>query len=191
MDELPDEYGLSSDSLRGSHQHIRLDLIGANPDDNIDPYSRKGMTRLPLSLNEIRALEAVGLRVDADGYERPLEPVVVQAPIPVQAPRLRSEDRAPAGAPDLVDARPLSQGESRPNVQPTTLTETVDARPFGERVDDPPVAESQGQVRPAQPMNVPTQPFAPAVDPYTPPAPFGTPTPPSAPTSNAADTSLS
>jgi len=94
MIEIPDEHGLSSDSLRGSHQFIRPDLVDS--DGTRDPLTNRPNGRAPLSTNEIRALENVGILVDENGYEREPEPVEAIAPVPVTAPRVRNRDNAPA-----------------------------------------------------------------------------------------------
>jgi hypothetical protein len=91
--DLPDEYGLSSDSLRGSHQFIQPHLVDS---DGIDPLTGRPNPRVSLSRNEVRALENVGILVDENGYEREPEPVVAVAPIPTVKPRVRPADRAPA-----------------------------------------------------------------------------------------------
>jgi hypothetical protein len=91
--ELPDEYGLSSDSLRGSTQMIRTDIVGINDDNRRDPYTGNKLSRLPLSLNERRALHAVGQFVDEDGQQidgvtgnpKDMHPDVLAYPLPVSA----------------------------------------------------------------------------------------------------------
>ena len=93
MVEIPDENGLSSDSLRGSHQYIRPDLVDAS--DSRDPLTGRPNPRAKLSVNEIRALEDVGVLVDENGYEREPEPVEQAAPIPLTQPRVRAQDRKP------------------------------------------------------------------------------------------------
>jgi len=92
--EIPDEHGLSSDSLRGSHYFVRPDLVGA--EDTRDPLTNRPNGRAPLSANEILTLENVGILVDENGYEREPEPVEAVAPVPVISPRVRNRDNAPA-----------------------------------------------------------------------------------------------
>lgn len=89
MIEIPDANGLSSDSLRGSTQHIRPDLIGAT--GRVSPDTGQPLTRDPLSASEILALRGVGLLVDENGYEVKPEPITIVAPIPVPMARVRPD----------------------------------------------------------------------------------------------------
>lgn len=123
--DIPDEYGLSSDSLRGSHQFIRPDLI--DNQDSRDAYTGRPTPRATLSHNEIVALENTGMLVDENGYEREPEPVVQAAPIPLVQPRVRKRDAAPAGNIDTTgidtsDRYPsedmYASGASRPTEYP-------------------------------------------------------------------------
>lgn len=155
MDEIPDEYGLSSDSLRGSHTFVQPHQVGADGPN----------ARLPLSRNEIRALQDKGILVDADGYEREPEPVI--APPPPMVVRMRTRPGEPVG--EDVKGNPVkntflpsddrgyippTQGQARPSASsPTPQTQTAVEQP------------SQGVVRPDGPVfgSVPTIP------------PYGTP----------------
>jgi hypothetical protein len=103
--DLPDEYGLSSDSLRGSHHFVQPHLVGS---EGLDPLTGRPNPRDPLSRTEIRALQDVGILVDEDGYEREPEPVVAVAPIPTVQPRVRPSDRAPAGETQPTPNLPLA-----------------------------------------------------------------------------------
>lgn len=144
MNEIPDEHGLSSDSMRGTHHFIRPDLVGAQ--DSKDPMTGRPNSRAKLSANEIYTLEAAGMLVDADGYEREPEPVEQVAPQPVVQPRVRQKDRAPAG-----------ETLPHPAYDPTPVPVAEDstqgaARPYG--TSNPPLTQqnrehpSQGVVRP-------------------------------------------
>ncbi len=118
--EVPDENGLSSDSLRGSHHFIQPHLVGS--EDSRDALTGRPNPRDPLSRNEIRALENVGMLVDENGYEREPEPVVQTAPQPLMQPRVRSKDAAPAGNTDVdpfaLPIPPMGGGVAKPHVDP-------------------------------------------------------------------------
>lgn len=102
LKNLPDEYGLSPDSLRGSHQFVRPDLVDSQ--DSKDPLTGRPNPRATLSVNEVAALENAGILVDENGYERKPEPAPQLAPIPMVAPRVRAEDRAPTNDVEVAPA---------------------------------------------------------------------------------------
>jgi hypothetical protein len=96
MVEIPDEYGLSSDSLRGSVMHIRPDLVGADPNQRRDPYTGQGLTREPLSMNERVALRTIGTYVDQDG-NREEPPPIERRPVDYAYPQTATIPAATGG----------------------------------------------------------------------------------------------
>lgn len=140
MNEIPDEHGLSSDSMRGTHHFIRPDLVGAQ--DSKDPMTGRPNSRATLSANEIYTLEAAGMLVDADGYEREPEPVEQVAPQPVVQPRVRQKDRAPAGETlPIPDANPAPYDSVPPYGNPA-------------RSDDPTIPPYGGESTPSVPTPI-------------------------------------
>lgn len=142
--EIPDEYGLSSDSMRGSHQFIQPHQVGADGP----------LARLPLSANEIRALEDKGILVDADGYEREPEPVI--PPPPPMVVRMRTR---PDEAPGKTVFDPATANDPNRAYLPS---------------------EDRGYIPPTQGAARPSTPRFPSESeresaPVTPPAPYGTP----------------
>jgi len=130
--EIPDEHGLSSDSLRGSHQFVRPDLVDSQ--DSKDPLTGRPNGREKLSANEVLALEQVGILVDENGYEREPEPTPQVAPVPTVTPRVRSQDRAPAvdvpaSKADDVDVVPVEEPSIPPYGGAEATNPVVSANP--------------------------------------------------------------
>jgi len=152
MVEIPDEYGLSSDSLRGSHQYIAPHLVDA--EDSRDPMTGRPNPRAKLSANERLALRNTGMLVDENGYEQEPEPIVPTAPVPTVQPRVRSQDRAPAGKTDPSPAVqiPVNESDSDESWPPVSPGVTA-TPPYGGTVPTPqpaPEAERAAQERQRQ-----------------------------------------
>lgn len=174
MVEIPDEYGLSSDSLRGSHQYVAPHLVDAQ--DSRDPMTGRPNPRAKLSANERLALRNTGMLVDEDGYEQEPEPIVPTAPVPTVQPRVRPQDRAPAGEtkPTPPVQMPVDDGESDKAWPPddVALYGTNPVAPYGASVPTPqpsPEAERAAQERQRQVSQSATYENASHVDPSTEP----------------------
>lgn len=150
MVEIPDEYGLSSDSLRGSHQFVAPHLVDA--EDSRDPMTGRPNPRAKLSANERLALRNTGMLVDEDGYEQEPEPIVPAAPIPTVQPRVRSQDRAPAGETKPTPPVQIPVDDTAPD-DPWASAPSADVAPYGASVPTPqpaPEAERAAQERQRQ-----------------------------------------
>lgn len=143
---LPDANGLSVDSLRGSEQFIRPDLIGKAELNEKAPYQQH-VTRDPLSLHERSALVYAGR-----AGEIPDEPLPdVLAPIP--QPVANSADRAlehpvsdqtvpsrtvnpadpttPAGAPPTPQTHTVVRQNLTPETSNVVQQDVAGVAPFG------------------------------------------------------------
>jgi hypothetical protein len=195
MVEIPDEYGLSSDSLRGSVMHIRPDLVGADPNQRRDPYTGQGLTREPLSMNERVALRTIGTYVDQDG-NREEPPPIERRPVDYAYPQTATIPAATGGIspgvlfpPSVDEQLTAEEWEQREANEPHRMTR---AEWLAEKQRAPGAVEpmsgdvfhqpSQGETRPTAPPVAESIP--PAIQepkPTNTPPPFGTPPEPEAP----------
>lgn len=158
--EIPDEYGLSSDSLRGSHQFVRADLVDSQ--DSKDPLTARPNPRAKLSTNEILALENAGILVDENGYEREPEPIESIAPVPIIPPRVRGKDAAPASVtqPTPPVEVPVDESE-RVNPLPT---DNPSIPPYGGTQTATPVTPNPSAVPPYGGNPSPNSPAQPSTE---------------------------
>lgn len=155
--ELPDEYGLSQDSLRGSADQIQHDLVGV--EDRTDPFTRRPVTRGPLSRNELLALHSAGRYVDENGEPlRDPSQLLVNPPIGALtvAPVTGGHQTLPGDAPGAPtrytpeefvammreSGMTVSMGDDRLRNIPTTVPEGSQ-----KPVSDPIVASQTAPVR--------------------------------------------
>ena len=176
--ELPDEYGLSSDSLRGSHEHIAHTLVNAS--GQMDPFTRREVSRGPLSTNELRTLHSAGVFVDENGDQisdpadilvtlpgNPVQGFVPVGGIPTQGVNAPTApvSYTPEQFVQLMrnSGMTVSFGEGVPTDTPATREpqDVPVAAPFGGEFVAPDVEESRRHVRTRTPESVkPTPPSA-------------------------------
>lgn len=169
MNEIPDESGLSSDSLRGSVHLIRVDLIGADPQARIDPNTGRGLTRGPLTANEKLALHTAGYLVDENG--QPLEGEDLNTVPSAFRPIPQPQPMQTFGIPGMTPVAPNTGGPVTP--VPNTRANPLVNMSTADAVDDR-LTEAQWRAkydRQNAPAGVTTAPLAESA----PIRPFGSP----------------